>query len=999
MYVLRPVVELTIKLSVDARLSCNLHAAKRILPSALRFNLVFLLIISCAPLNALTKARTLNQFTYQTWQTGSGLPQNTVHSVLQGRNGYLWLATEGGLVRFDGFHFEVFDTRNTPELKSNNIQSLLEDRAGALWVATASGLYKFAGNRFEIIAEDGNLLALGMDRDGVIWALTPTELLGVSSAKRAAQVRKYTPEDTAAKFTGALAMAGDGTLWLGTQNGLRKFHNGRFSDVADGLPSTNVNALLLDRSSRLWIGSDAGLFLAGSRNSLPLSSRHVLALFEDWEGAIWVGDDLGLARLEGTPPGMRFSRALPGSTVIALAEDAERDLWVGTESNGLTVLRNPKFVTYTSRDGLAGDVIRSVFESSNRTLAVGTSQGLSQLKEGRFESLNSTNGLSSDVVLSLNEDRDRNLLAGTPDGLNRITPRGISIITSADGLADDFIRSVYRDIDGSLWIGTRRGLSHEISGNRFTTYTHLDGLGSDLAGAVLRDHTQSLWVGTLGGLTRYDRGKFVNYTIRDGLSSNIVTALYEDAAGNLWIGTQDGGLNVRHGNRFFALPKQLGLPDAIYGIAEDANGELWISSNRGIVRVNRQALERVAQATSDTATVVWYGTSDGLNVNECSAGGHPEVWKAHDGTIWFATVKGLAALYPDAARLNHVLPPVVLESIAVDNRNFVPSQVQTIHPGHSRIAFTYAGLSFAAPEKVIYRYKLEGFDKEWVDAGSERTAVYTNIPPGTYSFRVLARNNDGFWSASGAALSFRLEPHFYQTIWFYLLAALALVLCGYLIYRARVAGVQARFDAVLGERSRIAREIHDTLAQGFVGVSVQLEIVSRLLASSTEGAREHLDQARIQVRDSISEARRSIWQLRSQGPENADLASRISKAAAQAIGSHPVKFELDVRGANRPLSAPVEDELLRIGQEAITNAVRHADSKHIHVELAFGARKLRLVVADDGCGFTASPDSGSSNGHFGLEGMRERAEQIKATIQVDSVKGKGTKVIVEAPLT
>ena len=980
------------------RRTVDVYAARRSLSVSPHLAVAVLLAISCAPLSGLSKARALSQFSYQTWQTGSGLPQNTIHSIVQGRTGYLWLATEGGLARFNGLHFEVFDTRNTPVFKSNNMQALIEDRSGALWIATAAGLYRFANDRFEVIAAESNLLALAIDRTGTVWAVAPGTLLGVSSGAGDRSLRAYKPEENSARFTGALAAASDGTLWLGTQNGLRKFQSGRFSDASNGLPSASVDSLLLDRSSRLWIGTGAGLFQYDARGALRFNSEHVSVLFEDWEGTIWLGNENGLARLDLGSGAPRLSRMLAGNAVIAIMEDAERDLWVGSESNGLTVVRNPKFVTYTTRDGLAGDAIRAVFESSRGTLAIGTTQGLSQWDGGSFKNLTTSTGLASNVVLSLGEDRDHALLAGTPDGLNRLRPGGSSLITSADGLPDDFIRSIYRDVDGSLWIGTRHGLSHEVSTRHFTTYTQSDGLGSDLVGSLLRDRAQSLWIATLDGLTQYQEGRFTNYTTRNGLSSNVITALYEDGAGNLWIGTQGGGLDIRHAGKVFAFPKQLGLPDSIYGIAEDANGELWMSSNRGIVRANRSALARVSEGGGEPVTVVWYGTSDGLNVDECSAGGHPEVWKARDGTLWFATMKGLTALYPEAARLNHVLPPVVVESVTIDNRNLLPVEVRAISPGYSRLAFTYAGLSLAAPRKILYRYRLEGFDKDWVDAGTERTAVYTNIPAGAYTFRVLARNSDGFWSESGAALAFRLEPHFYQTIWFYLLAAVAGALVAWRIYRWRVSEVQARFDAVLGERTRIAREIHDTLAQGFVGVSMQLEVVSRLLASSTEGARKHLDQARLQVRDSIADARRSIWQLRSQAPEDADLASRLTQAASQAIGPLPVKFELDVRGVNRPLSVALEDELVRIGQEAITNAVRHAESKRIHVELAFSARKLRLLIADDGRGFIAGPDAASPNGHFGLNGMRERAEQIKASLLVDSVLGQGTKVIVEAPL-
>jgi signal transduction histidine kinase len=296
---------------------------------------------------------------------------------------------------------------------------------------------------------------------------------------------------------------------------------------------------------------------------------------------------------------------------------------------------------------------------------------------------------------------------------------------------------------------------------------------------------------------------------------------------------------------------------------------------------------------------------------------------------------------------------------------------------------------------VVFRYKLDGFDRNWIDAGTRRIAYYTNLPPGSYRFRVLARNNDGFWNENGASIAFRLEPHFYQTYWFAALMLAALALLAGSIYRWRVKHVEARFDAVLRERNRIAREIHDTLAQGFAGVSVQLELVSRLMEASGDAAREHLNQARSLVRKSLADARSSIWELRSQSRDDEDLGARFSRMANQVAGSGPPKVELQVRGAYRPLSPKVEHELLKIAQEAVTNAVRHANAERIDMELVFDSGKLRMTIADNGQGFVSSPNGVGPDGHFGLRGMRERAQEIDAELKVQSAAGKGTMVSVE----
>ena len=349
--------------------------------------------------------------------------------------------------------------------------------------------------------------------------------------------------------------------------------------------------------------------------------------------------------------------------------------------------------------------------------------------------------------------------------------------------------------------------------------------------------------------------------------------------------------------------------------------------------------------------------------------------------------------------MNGVPPPVAIESVSVDDRSFDPALLREVSPGHSRFSFEYAGLSFVAPQKVRFRYKLEGFDREWTDAGTRRVAYYTNIPAGNYRFRVLARNNDGIWNEKGATLQFRLLPHFYRTYWFAALLLSVLCMLGYGGYRWRVREVEARFNAVLEERNRIAREIHDTLAQGFVAVSVQLEIVARLLSSSTENAKEHLNQARVMVRDSLSEARSAIWELRSQSAENEDLAARLSKMAAQVTASSAIKVRLEVHGTYRPLGRVVEDELVRIGKEAVTNAVRHANAEHIDIELAFEPKKLRMTIADDGQGFAPEASGRGPAGHFGLQGMRERAAHIHAALTVHSTVGQGTRVSLEATVS
>jgi signal transduction histidine kinase len=348
--------------------------------------------------------------------------------------------------------------------------------------------------------------------------------------------------------------------------------------------------------------------------------------------------------------------------------------------------------------------------------------------------------------------------------------------------------------------------------------------------------------------------------------------------------------------------------------------------------------------------------------------------------------------------MNRVPPLVAVEQFAVDDAAMQAKENFEVAPGHGRFAFQYAGLSFVAPQKVRFRYKLDGFDRDWIDAGTRRVAYYTNIPPGQHVFRVMACNNDGIWSESAAVFRFRLRPHFYQTYWFYLVLLASAALLTYEAYRWRVRSVESRFSAVLAERNRIAREIHDTLAQGFVAVSVQLEVVSRLMTTSKEGAREHLEQARALVKDCLAEARSSIWNLRSESATGSDLAAALTRAAERITTNTQVKARVQVSGTYRQIDARVESELLRMGQEALTNVVRHAQAENVDITLLFEEKMLRMTIRDDGRGFEANPESFRKNGHFGIVGMRERADQIAARLQVKSAAGQGTEVQVEVSI-
>jgi ligand-binding sensor domain-containing protein/signal transduction histidine kinase len=1000
---------------------------------------------------ALTAEKPFAQYSHSVWRTENGLPQNTVRAIVQTRDGYIWLATDDGLVRFDGIRFVTFDRQNTPAMKSGVILTLFEDTNGALWIGTDGGLLEYQNGKFVAYAtKDGlandRVTALTSDREGRLWIATPG---GLSRLQNGRFVTYTTNNGLPSNSIGALFADSRGNIWASTTSALVRFNAELITEFTtlDGLPRNRVNAIYEDRDGDLWFATPGGLARFVDERFVEITTANGLAsnmvwtMREDREGNLWVGTDGGLSRLTkgsvktftisdglannsvysivedhdgnlwlGTPGGLSRLHAgqlnsytardgLSSSGVLALLEDREGNLWVGTESGGLNLFRDKKFTNVTASDGLASDLVWAVREARDGALWVGTQTGLTEIRNGAFTTYMVKDGLPSDIVRALCEDREGRLWIGTPAGLCEFANGRFTIYTDLDGLSSNAVSVIEAGNDGSLWIGTLAGLTR-LKDGKFTVYTTQSGLNND---AILSLHAAkdgSLWIGTrTGGLNRFKDDKFTAYTREQGLSDASIRALYEDSEGNLWVGTRNGGLNRFKDGRFVAITTKNGLADdCAFQILEDAKGNLWMSCTKGIFAVSRQQLNEFADGNIAAISSIAYGTADGMESRECTGGGQPAGWRSRDGRLWFPTIKGAAMIDPEHLKTNTEPPPVVIEQVIVDDKPVEMTANTELPAGIYRLEFQYTGLSFIAPEKVRFKYRLEGFDKNWVDAGARREAAYTNIPPGRYTFRVMAANNDGVWNEAGAALSFYLKPRFYQTIWFYLaLLALAAVVA-WMIYRRRIGRVRAEFAAVLAERSRMARDIHDTLAQGFVGISLQLEAVGKMLDQSPDRAKQHLDLAQTMVTHSLTEARRSVWDLRAQALENADLATALADAAKQLTTGTAVHAEFNLTGTPRSLPATIENNLWRIGQEAMTNAMKHARPKHLRVELAFAPKQVTLQVVDDGRGFDTQNDQLSGDGHFGLIGMRERAERLKGKLNVESGAGAGTRISVTAPV-
>ena len=896
-----------------------------------------------------------------------------MQALAQTRDGFIWLGTEVGLVRFDGNTFTILDQKSKPSLPGNDVRYLLATDDGSLWIGTTDGVAQLHDGRVSIFNTSNGLPGNRIQ---------------------------------------SLAQKPNGAVIVQTDAGPALISSGRVESLSPDLPYTAASP------TKTQLEKILGSQFPGTR---------IQATCTDREGALWIGTNAGLVRYA---PGKleRFPLTDPLATISILAtlEDREGNLWVGTETSVLHILRDERFRTLGTRDGLSSDATTTVVEDAAGTLWVGTSgYGLNAITHSGINFANTKtytvrDGLTSDIILSLAAAPNADLWVGTPDGLNRIRHGAITAFTTADGLPDDFIRSLHVDPDNSLWIGTRRGLAHLT----FTSATpHTDiftqstGLGSDLVGAMARDTNGNLWVATLAGLSRLTGTAITNFTAANGLSSNIITALLPRPNGTLLVGTQGHGWNTWDGSHFSPVTsvapiKPMEIPSGtpylddttIHAILDDNPGSpatggspmggrwggnkshLWFATGNGIARCDCDM-----QGGCDH----WmeFGPADGLRTREMATNSHPSAWRSHDGLLWFATPKGLVQVDPAHFPVNTVPPPVALVRFAVDDIDQTLNDGYLKVPaGHNHFQFDYAGLSFTAPQKVHYRYMLEGFDHQWTDAGTRRSAFYTSIPPGHYTFRVQAANNDGIWNSTGASFAYQLKPHFYQTIWFYLLLvafAAALVL---IALRLRLLRAQREFNVVLAERNRIAREVHDTLAQGYVGVSVQLEVVSELLRNhKTDAAIRHLDTTRQHVREGLAEARQSIWALRSQDTGENTLPVKLRRVTEHANG-HGVEAAFSLYGAYRPMPPGMELEILRIGQEAIHNVKKHAGAKHLSVQLEYGPAEVALIIRDDGVGFETPNGAKSPTGHYGLTGMRERADLIGGTLEVISEVGSGTTV-------
>lgn len=846
------------------------------------------------PLRAsLDPDKPLTQYIHQVWQTAQGLPQNSVLAIAQTADGYLWLGTEEGLARFDGARFAVFD-RRTAGLNDNQIQTLFVDRHQNLWIGTTGGgLSRYSHGKFTAYTtKDGlsntSIRAIYEDWDGTLWVGTEGGgLLRFANGR----FHAFTKADGLADNV-VFAIAGDqkGTMWIGTHGGLSRYSNGRFSALhaKDGLPSDFVLSLYQDPDGALWIGTNQGLCRRLPTGEITkftsrdgLKSKSIFSLYRDRAGTLWVGTGSGgLSRLsKGRFDAYTQADGLSASDVWAILEDQEGSLWVGTAGGGLNCLKKASFTTVSTSDGLISNTILPVFEDTGGALWMGSDHGLMRWKDGRVTAYTSRDGLPNNLVFSIAQDRSGAMWIATRGGLARLTDGVFHRFGATEGLPADVVVCSLTDHNGDLWVGTRGGLSR-FDGQRFITYTTRDGLSSNYVRAIFEDQNHTLWLGTGGGgLNRFEHGRFTAYTTRDGLSSDIVWALYGEPDGTLWLGTSGGGLDRFRNGKITAYTSYKGLyDDSIFAILDDRLGRLWISCNKGVFSVSKQQLNAFADGRIQSITPAVYGAADGMKSRECNGAFQPAGWRTKDGRLCFPTSGGLAMVDPAKLAGNAAPPPVVIERVLVDNRAIPFEDPVKLPPGKGRLEFQFTAPSFTAPDKLQFRYMLEGFDRDWTQAGSRRVAYYTNIPHGAYQFRVKAAYADA-WSPSSRVVSLVLSPHYYQTTAFFLLIGLVAVsLCGG-AYGLRVRQLKAREQKLLGLVSERTSALQESERQ----------------------LRRSRDELELRVRERTSElvdANRALEEeiaVRRRTEEQLILAKEAAEAASRAKSDFLANMSHEIR--------------------------------------------------------------------------------------------------------
>jgi signal transduction histidine kinase/ligand-binding sensor domain-containing protein len=994
---------------------------------------------------ALDPALDVSQYAHSSWKYADGFSPGAITNIAQTADGYLWLGTEFGLVRFDGVRSVPWQPPPGQSLPGTYIRSLLAARDGTLWIGTLEGLARWKDGRLTVLHRQAGYSVNGLveDGDGTVWA----GVTSIGEGGRLCQVRGESLEchgddGRFGSYVAALRMDRRGALWLVGSNGLWRWKPGPaklYVLPSEPLGSVGTTSSSEDASGAILVVTRAGVFRVVHGDGAPilvvareggLSPARILV---DRDGSLWIGTTEGglFRKTGGHVENFNAANGLSADAIASMFEDREGSVWAATR-DGLDRFREYAIPTFSAKQGLPSPNVSAVLATRERDLWIATSVALDRWRNGEKSMFRTGqalpqrsgahgssgareprgSGLPSYVSSSLLEDSRGRLWVATMHGTGYL--ENGRVVTIA-GIPDGFIDAMSEDKSGNVWVAHRSAGLLRVSADREVVALPWEKLGhKDSASRVIADPDRGgVWLGFLLGGVSYVVGSEVKerYTSEKRLAAGRVFDLRVDREGAVWVAAEGGLSRIRNG-RVATLSARNGLPcDSVDWSIEDDADATWLRTTCGILGIPKAELAGWAAAVDrgTDARPMFHGTrldnADGVRSAGMISSFSPHVTKAWDGRLWFITVNGLAALDPRRLRHNLLPPPVAIEEVIADRITYPRAGSPIRLPPLVRdVQIDYTAMSFVAPEKVRFRYRLEGRDRDWQDAGNRRQAFYTDLEPRNYRFRVIAANNSGVWNEQGASLDFSVAPAYWQTNWFRVACVAAFLLVLWALYRLRLRQIARTFTARLeervGERTRIARDLHDTLLQSFQGLLLRFQTVYEMLPPAP--AREVLGSAIDQTAHAITEGRNAVQGLRASTVETNDLALAITslgtELAAEWSGDKPVEMCVAVEGSPRTLQPIVRDEVYRIAAEALRNAFRHAAADEIEVELRYDARQLRLRIRDDGKGIAPQYLAiEGREGHFGLRGMRERAKLMGGRLTVWTAPASGTEIELTIP--
>ncbi len=962
-------------------------------------------------------AQGMTPYRIDSWQVDDGLPQSSVLSIVQTQDGYLWMATFGGLVRFDGVQFRVFTPNNSPNLPSSRILSLFEDHHQRLWIGTEEGfLAQYVRGEFHICSPpgwaklSGYIQGFAESPDGKLWLLNPqSELM-----RFAADQRVLSSTNSQLLRTNVNSIAGDalGKVWTSTARQIGVWEDGSFVEVLKVVHNDELGPVVLAGSLKggCWVAADGRLRkltregCVADYGPFPWSKGNVVRMLEDHSGQVWVGtygSGLYCYSTNGEPRHFSSEDGLPGGFIRSLCEDREGNIWVGMEGYGLARVKPVVFQSYGRKQGLSGDGVSSVCEGADGELWIGLiGDGLDRLKAGVIRHYGTAEGLPNDYVWSVLYGRDHTLWVGTwGGGLCRL--EGDRFVSFASpGECGGIVCALYEGEKGALWVGQQRAKSGVVcvQDGKPTVFDLQSRFAGTDVRALVEDRDGSVWIGTQGdGLYRLKDGQQRHFDREQGLSNEYIRSLHLDSEGVLWIATYGGGLNRFKDGKFTTFTSKDGLVnDALGFIAEDGRGNLWCSSQGGVFRVSKADLNQFAEGKISWLQCLRFTKSDGLPSIECTGGCQPSGCKTRDGRLWFPTVRGLAVVDPERIKVNQLPPPVVIEQVAVEGgerssvfelANPRPADALSaplkLAPGVQRLEIHYTALSLTEPMKVCFKYKLEGVEDSWVEAGTRRSVNFSHLAPGPYTFSVQACNNDGVWNEQGASLALIVLPHFWQTWWFrgFCIALLIALFVG--IYELRLMS-ERKLTRV---RLRIASDLHDEVGSNLGSIALLSEMIPK-------GGEEVEEIRRVAVQ-TVSALRDIVWFLDPAADNMSELVLRLKDTAKTMLPGIPFEFASKGETVSLHPSLHLRRNLLPMFKEILHNIAKHSHAKQVMIDIKIDSQSFQISIQDNGVGFDAEKVRRGN----GLKNLRRRASDLGGRLQIQSEPGQGTRFTLTAPIT